>query len=95
MAKPDILRLHVLVTGLVQGVGFRHATYLEARKLRLTGWVKNLPDGRVEACFEGERSTLETMLSWSRKGPFLSIVERVESDWKPSTGEHASFEIAF
>ena len=95
MAKDEQHRLSVIVGGLVQGVGFRHATYMEARSLGLTGWVKNLPDGRVEACFEGDRPTLESMLEWCRKGPYLSRVEQVESTWDCASGEFSSFDIAF
>lgn len=95
MASGEQHRLHVFIEGLVQGVGFRHAVYMEAGKLGLTGWVKNLPDNRVEACFEGDRSTLESMLTWCRRGPFLSKVEQVESTWEPASGDFSSFDITF
>lgn len=95
MAGDDRLQLHVFVDGLVQGVGFRHATYMAAREQGLKGWVKNLPDGRVEACLQGDRADLETMLAWCRKGPYLSKVERVDSTWEPASDEYSSFEIAF
>ena len=95
MSRGEQHRLHVVIEGLVQGVGYRHATYIEARKLGLAGWVKNLPDGRVEACFEGDRATLESILTWCRRGPFLSKVEEAESNWEPASGEFSSFEITF
>lgn len=73
--------LHLTIEGLVQGVGFRHALKAQASMLGLTGWVSNLPDGRVEARAEGPRETLETLLAWCHKGPALSKVAKVDSIW--------------
>ena len=88
-------RLHVLIEGLVQGVGFRHAAYLQGTSLELTGWVRNLADGRVEATLEGPEPVLEDMLAWCHQGPYLSRVTKVEAKWGTATGEFDSFRIAF
>ena len=79
-------RLEVLVSGRVQGVWFRAATREEARRLGLQGWVRNLPDGRVEALFEGEESALEGILAWCRVGPPGARVESVETSHGPAAG---------
>jgi acylphosphatase len=73
----DIIRTHVLIAGKVQGVGYRFATAQVATRLGLTGWVQNLPDGRVEAVFEGDRATVNQMLDWCRQGPPTAIVATV------------------
>lgn len=88
-------RLHVLVEGLVQGVGFRHRVYMEARRLGLTGWVRNLNDGRVEAVFEGEAAVLESMLAWCADGPVLARVSEVCHEWSDAAREFDGFEITF
>lgn len=88
-------QLHVLVTGLVQGVNFRHGVYRKATALELTGWVRNLADGRVEACFEGPRAILEDMLKWCHHGPSLSEVTHVESNWDKTPKQWDSFRITF
>ncbi len=75
-------RLHVFITGRVQGVGFRYSTARQATALGLVGWVRNLPDGRVEAEFEGAKSALEEMLAWCRDGPALAHVTDVELRWE-------------
>ena len=87
--------LHVYISGLVQGVGFRFATYRHAGSLGLTGWVRNTPDGRVEALVEGERGVLEGMLEWCRQGPVLSRVDKVNSTWPQATESFEGFEITF
>lgn len=96
MAEPPLTdRLHVRVEGLVQGVGFRYATYRKATSLRLKGWVRNLADGRVEAEFEGPKPVLEEMLAWCREGPMLSDVRRVATTWAEGPGGYDSFDIRF
>ncbi|GAB3822126.1 acylphosphatase [Tessaracoccus terricola] len=62
-------RVHVIVTGTVQGVGFRWSTQLRAEELGLSGWVRNRPDGTVEAELEGPEDTVEQLLSWMADGP--------------------------
>ena len=88
-------RLHVYIEGRVQGVWFRDSTRTEASPLGLTGWVRNLPDGRVEAVFEGEEEDLNRILKWCHKGSPHSRVDRVEPQWGPATGEFADFRIAY
>lgn len=73
-----MVRAHVFVSGMVQMVFFRHETRVRAKSLGLTGWVKNLPDGRVEAVFEGPEDHVETMIEWCRRGPTHADVEHVE-----------------
>jgi acylphosphatase len=70
---------HYLVSGLVQGVGYRAATRAAALRLGLAGWVRNLPDGRVEACAVGDDTALAAFELWLRRGPGLSRVDRVEA----------------
>lgn len=72
------MTVQVFISGFVQGVGFRHFVLVQAQHLGLTGWVKNLPDGRVEGKFCGERKKIETLILLCKKGPFLSEVENVE-----------------
>lgn len=73
---------HIFISGFVQGIGFRHFIKSKADQLGLTGWVKNLPDGRVEAVFNGSKEKIEKMIGLCRKGPFLSNVENVEVQWE-------------
>lgn len=75
-------RLHVWVTGRVQGVFFRDSTRAVAERLGLAGWVRNLPDGRVEAVFQGDRSHCEKALDFVRRGPPAARVDRVETAWE-------------
>ncbi len=88
-------RLHVWIEGWVQGVGFRYATQSQAEALRLAGWVRNLPDGRVEAVFEGTRPILETMLAWCSQGPSGASVKQVEHHWEEGAPRHTHFAIRF
>jgi acylphosphatase len=71
-------RVHLFISGRVQGVFFRAFTEAKATSLHLAGWVKNLPDGRVEAVFEGEKSRVDKMVAWCYQGPPASKVEKVE-----------------
>ena len=73
-SSSEIIRAHVFVSGRVQGVGFRYSTINEAKKCGASGWVRNLPDGRVEAVFEGSREVVETMVSWCKLGPRAAVV---------------------
>jgi len=87
-------RYHVWVSGRVQGVFFRANTWKQAQSLGLRGWVRNLPDGRVEAVFEGEARAAGAMLDWTRTGSPPSRVDHVEVREEPVTGESSGFEIA-
>jgi len=86
---------HILVSGIVQGVFFRANTAEKARELSLLGWVKNLPDGRVEAVFEGEKEKIEEIIDWLKSHPGMSKVEKVEVDWQEAKGDFENFEIRY
>jgi acylphosphatase len=88
-------RLHVFIGGRVQGVFFRARTRDTARRLGLSGWVRNLSDGRVEALFEGEEEQLRSALAWCRTGPPRSRPEAVDARWVDGTGEFSDFEIRY
>ncbi len=83
----------MLVSGRVQGVSFRYATYHQARGQGVVGWVRNLADGRVEAVFEGEEDAVRRMVHWCRRGPPGAFVEGVDVSWKQPTGEFVEFGI--
>jgi len=85
-------RKHVFISGRVQGVFFRASTRDMAKKVGVTGWVKNLSDGRVEAVFEGEEDEVDRMVDFCRKGPSRAIVEDIEVLNEESKGLR-SFEI--
>lgn len=86
-------RVHVFVSGLVQRVFFRENTRQVATTLELFGWIKNLPDGRVEAIFEGEKEKIEEILEWLRKGPRRARVDDIETQWEDFKGEFEKFEV--
>ena len=86
-------RLHVVVRGRVQGVGFRYATCDMARELGVAGWVRNLPGGDVEAEFQGPRAKLEAALAWCGHGPRVAHVASVTHEWLPGDAEHDGFKI--
>jgi acylphosphatase len=86
-------RLWLKVEGRVQGVYFRASTVHEARKLGLTGWVKNRPDGSVEVIAEGERTVLEELERWCRQGPPGALVRTVERVWQEAVNEFDDFRI--
>ncbi len=75
--------IHVLISGSVQGVGFRQFVKYQANKLNIRGWVKNLPDRRVEAMFAGSKESLKEMIDLCRKGPFLAEVKDVKIEELP------------
>lgn len=83
----------MIVTGRVQGVFFRGACADEARARGLSGWVKNVPDGRVEAVFEGPDAQVEAMVVWCREGPPSARVDEVES-WKEEPSGQEGFRVA-
>lgn len=71
---------HVVVHGIVQGVGFRYAARREAERTGVSGWVRNRTDGAVETAFSGSADAVEAMLAWLRHGPSSATVTRVEVD---------------
>ncbi len=86
-------QVQVVVRGRVQGVYFRASTQREAKRLGLTGWVKNRPDGNVEVLAEGEEEGLKDLIAWANKGPSAARVERVEVRWRGFSGDYADFRI--
>jgi len=86
-------RAHVFISGLVQGVFFRFETMRRARRRKVTGWVRNLPDGRVEAVFEGEKADVEEMISFCHVGPPGAVVRDIKVHWEEPTGEFKDFKI--
>ncbi|WP_103664639.1 acylphosphatase [Gracilimonas amylolytica] len=87
------MKKHIYITGRVQGVGFRHFTRKNADKLGITGWVKNLPDGRVEAVFQGTEEHVKELISRCKKGPISSYVQDIEVSEIENTQDHRSFEV--
>lgn len=86
-------RAHIIVHGIVQGVFFRYRTEQQATGLKLTGWVKNLPDGTVEIVCEGEKEAVEELVRWSRTGPSGAFVEQTDVSYEEYTGRFSKFEI--
>jgi acylphosphatase len=86
------VRAHVFVSGRVQGVFFRQSTQLEAQKLNVKGWVRNLSDGRVEAVFEGEKLAVEKIVDYCRHGPSAANVENIEVNYENYRKEFSGFE---
>lgn len=88
-------RFQAFISGRVQGVAFRFFAQHVANMLGVTGWVRNLHDGRVEVVAEGEREALEHFLSELKKGPRLARVEEVDITWEEYQGEFVDFSIRF
>ena len=90
MQNPSLLqeqiRTHVLISGKVQGVGYRYFTTKKASQLKINGWVQNLPDGRVEAIFEGDRKTVEKMINWCHEGSPSAVVQDVSVEYLEPEG---------
>jgi acylphosphatase len=89
------VRAHIIVTGRVQGVYFRGNTKREARKLNVNGWVRNLPEGKVEAIFEGEKEYVEKLIGIVREGPSHAKVTNLDVEWMDYTGEFTDFQIIY
>jgi acylphosphatase len=85
--------VHLLVNGMVQGVGFRYYVHHAARLHYLTGWVKNLDDGRVEVLAEGDEEELRQFVRDVEKGSRFSTVKEVQTEWLPWTNKFRHFEI--
>ena len=85
--------MHLLVSGRVQGVGFREFTRRTALRVGVGGWVRNLSDGRVEVVADGERPALDALVSAVSSGPPGALVRDVRQDWQPFPGQEKEFEI--
>lgn len=86
-------RIHLVIRGRVTGVYFRASAVREAKRLGLTGWVKNRADGAVESVAEGEEDQVKDFLAWAQEGPSTARVDRVDTRWRSYTGEYATFSI--
>ena len=88
-------RVHIFYRGRVQGVGFRYTAETAALGLKLTGWVRNLPDGRVETVCEGSEQGLKKFLKVFQAGPMKPYIETAQVNWEEATGEFEDFQIRF
>jgi acylphosphatase len=86
-------RVNIVVRGRVTGVFFRAAAQREARRLGITGWVRNRSDGSVEVLAEGEEEAVKEIVSWSHHGPSAARVDNVDVRWRGYTGEFSDFRI--
>jgi acylphosphatase len=93
MSEPDLTRLHAIIDGRVQGVGFRYFVQREAETAGVTGWVRNLFDGQVEVLAEGAHQVLEDLVEMLRRGPRGAYVTQVDITWEPASGEFQDYEI--
>lgn len=93
MNSPANERLHVVVEGYVQGVGFRYFVCDTAQSLRLTGWVRNRWNGSVEVTAEGPRPVLEKLLAALYRGPRSADVHGVQPEWLIASGEFNGFSV--
>lgn len=88
-------RAHISVSGIVQGVYFRDFTRSHASAFGLTGWVRNLPDGQVEAVVEGEREEIDRLVERLWTGPPASRVDDIQVNWEDYTGSFINFQVKY
>lgn len=88
-----LVQAHIVVTGKVQGVFYRHHAHKKATELKLTGWVRNLDSGAVEIIAEGEEAEVEELINWCQEGPPAAEVEDVAVDFREGVREFAIFRI--
>ncbi|OPY65323.1 MAG: Acylphosphatase [Syntrophorhabdus sp. PtaU1.Bin050] len=88
-------RAHILVSGVVQGVFFRHNTMKKANEFDVKGWVRNLHDGKVEIVCEGKKDAVQKLADWCKKGPMGAYVSNVDMTWEDYTGEFDTFQITY
>ncbi|MCF8070087.1 MAG: acylphosphatase [Desulfobacterales bacterium] len=89
------VRAHIIITGKVQGVFFRMETQLEAKRLGVTGWVRNRRDGSVEAIIEGNKDGVTALVKWCHSGPPMATVRDVDINWENYSGAFDEFDINF
>ena len=85
------VRARIVVCGFVQGVSFRMWTYREATRRGISGWVRNRPDGTVEALLEGSDEAVRELIVWAHSGPPSAEVDEVKVSWEDYAGEFKSF----
>ena len=90
-----MVRAHVFISGMVQGVFFRSETMDEAKQLGIIGWIRNIPDGRVEAVFEGEEENIKKLVEFCKRGPPGARVTGVDIIWENYAGEFRNFEVRY
>ncbi|HYA22302.1 MAG TPA: acylphosphatase [Thermoproteota archaeon] len=88
-------RARVRVFGMVQGVLFRHYTAAMAKRLGVSGYVRNLEDGSVEALYEGEKGAVDEMVEWTKKGPPHARVTSFRFTWEEPTDEFSDFSVRY
>tara|TARA_B110000014_G_scaffold170281_1_gene120955 strand:+ start:265 stop:543 length:279 start_codon:yes stop_codon:yes gene_type:complete len=88
-------RIHIFLTGKVQGVFFRQATKVVAIKNNVTGWVKNLENGEVEILLEGDDKNVNSVIDWCRNGPANSRVDEVKIEQQEFSGQYSNFEVSY
>ena len=88
-------RMHILVTGKVQGVFFRQATKVIATKNSVTGWVKNLENSQVEILLEGKEKDVNLVVDWCRHGPANSRVDKIKIEQKEFVDQYSTFEVRY
>ena len=88
-------RIHLLISGKVQGVFFRQALKVVAKKNNVSGWVKNLKDGCVEAVLEGDSKSINSIIEWTRIGPANSRVDNVDVSSEEFKNEFLAFEVLY
>lgn len=93
--QPNQIRAHVFIAGRVQGVNFRWHTQRKAQQLGLTGWVRNVWDGRVEAVFEGPEEAVRQAVAWCQRGERPARVDEVKVTYQAAAGEFKSFRITW
>jgi acylphosphatase len=91
--QPELARIHLLIGGRVQGVGFRFAAWDEAAALGLRGWVRNLGGGEVEIVAEGRKDSLRVLAAWANQGPRAARVSRVHEEWEAYRAEFNDFRV--
>lgn len=85
------MQVHLLISGFVQGVGYREFVKKEAKKIGITGWVRNLSDRRVEILAQGTESQLKDLIKRCEKGSFLSEVKNISIEWEEINEEFNEF----
>ena len=88
-----MVRARLLISGIVQGVGYRWSCSREAKACGLTGWVRNLPDGRVEAVLQGTREQVERMIKWCYRGPSEAQVSDIAVSYEDALEDFKDFGI--
>jgi len=89
------VRAHIFVSGRVQGVFFRARTMERAVRLGVGGWIRNLPDGRLEAVFEGKKEPVEAIIEFCRIGPKNAVITEFNLKWEPYLNEFKDFKVRY